>query len=213
MYKAFIPISIIIITTFSHAMDMDHQFWGGYGFQHEFNDSWKLQSDGENRFRNDASEQNFKKISIELSYAFKPWLDIGVTYQRGSIKGSEWVPEQKPVLRLNFKYERGPWEISNQHKFEYRDRKDNYNIRVYKNRTQVATDYYIKGKEFSFYLNDEIFYNATDHYANINRIRFGTKFYITNYLKPDIGVVFQSSNHHTFWDYQASFAIKLWIVL
>lgn len=211
MKKTWLLLFFLVLQT--QAAEIDSQFWGAVSLLYKPSTTLQICLDSESRYYDQATQNKFKKTTFGLTWSARPWLSVIANYWRGSIKGDNWIDEQKPELALDFKLPMGNWELSNRHKYEYRVRDDAQNYHMYKSRVQLCHTRILYGKKCKTYLNDELFYNATLEYTNINRVRLGTQINLTPHLRPDIGLVFQFNNRRGYWDHVVALALKLNIVI
>ena len=211
MKRIFILLLFTVLQ--SQAAEIDSQFWGTTGLLYKPSSTTQLYLETEARYYDQASHNKFNRTTLGLTWSARPWLSFMANYWRGSIKSDKWIDEQKPELAVNFKIKMGKWELSNRQKYEYRVREGAQNIHMYKTRAQICHSHTIFGFKCKDYLNDEIFYNATQDYTSLNRVRLGTEINLTRHLRPDLGLVFQSNNRRGSWDHVVALALKLNVVL
>lgn len=188
--------------------DGDFQFWNTEAVEGKLNDHWKVYTEAEFRFGDDASEFYYQHTHLEIGYKVNDWLEIAPAYRQvwelftKSVdeEGQEdWFVEYRPMVNVTVKYKWNGWEISDRNRFEYRffdiDKEDHFR---YRNKITLKTPWKWTSWGINPFIADEIFIQENDQF-NRNRFYLGVGMDIIEHLTADVFYLWQTSEKGDEW--------------
>lgn len=142
----------------------------------------------------------YQHTDLGIGYSgLAKWLDIGLNYRLVYEKSnSKWEYENRPHLNIWLKLDLGSFNLSDRHRFEFRDKEEGNDGWRYREKFTLKFPKFTK-LELQPYIADEIFVDFDKEQLNRNRLYFGADFRIYKSLMGELFYLWQNSKSSGKW--------------
>lgn len=168
----------------------------------KLNDDWSFVGRGNLVTRDGFSDTFFAYGDVNLRYRLDEHWSLEGGYRRASLKLSGgWRQEYRPMFSLYWKDQWDNWSFANRHRIELRTFEGNAQDRVrYRNESEWHSRHQYTDLKLRPYINEEYFYDVTNHRFNENWLNFGVSKKIARGISLKLGYRLQSQKFGDQWD-------------
>ncbi|MHC4666297.1 MAG: DUF2490 domain-containing protein [Planctomycetota bacterium] len=175
--------------------DQGFQFWNITKASFDINKDWKAEVEEELRFGDEGGTLYYHHTDLGFVYrSLAEWVDVGFNYRQVFQKDSErkWKREDRPHLNVTLKAEALDLDLSSRSRFEYRNREDQEDFWVYRNKVTVQFPWALTDLKLRPYVAEEIFVilDPMDYLGD--RLYGGMYLDISENMRADFYYVWQS---------------------
>jgi len=194
--------AIMVFSSKAHAYDNnDFQVWHTESQELKLNQKWKVTTEEEFRFTDDASNYTYQYYELGFAYALNKNIDLSMNYRQILEKDSKgkFRTENRPHINGTIKWELFGFKFDDRNRLEYRNFETKNAIWTYRNKFNVKLPWKFTRFEIQPYLADEIFVNFNS--TGFNRNRFYAGFGMTFFqgLKGEIYYLLQNTDISGKW--------------
>ncbi len=198
-------ICLVMATPAAFAVndDKDWQVWTGYAFSYDVNDDWQLGAEEELRYGDEVSDLYYEHTEASLAYkGLAKWLQIGAGYRLCyDEKGRDFQYENQPFFLAKTSWNVKGWGISDNTRFEYRDKEKGNDLWRLRSKLIVAAPWKFTKYAIRPFAADELYFDCDEEDFNQNRIYGGLMFKIVEHVGGEVYYMLQRADKGDWIDY------------
>ncbi|MBM3244755.1 MAG: DUF2490 domain-containing protein [Candidatus Omnitrophica bacterium] len=179
----------------------DFQVWHTEAQEFKLNQQWKVGTEEEIRFADDASDFYYQHYDLGFVYGLNKYVDLGINYRQVYEKNSsgEFREENRPHINAILRYEFAGFKFDDRNRLEYRNLEHKNATFRYRNKFSVKAPWKFTKLQIQPYLADEVFINFNSSGFSRNRFYSGFGMNFTKNIKSEIYYLLQSSKTSDRW--------------
>lgn len=189
----------------------DWEWWNEDEVVWKVKDRIELSFAAEQKFKNDMSDIYCYNFVPGLSYEFRDWLDLGISYKYEKEREyvcedtwEDWLDEHRLQFDPTLKWEWGEFKFSDRSRLEYRILEDRENKWRYRNRLKIKRPLTCCNIEFTPYCSEEIFCDFYGKGIYKNRFEVGISKELTSILELEIYYLLESCKEDSEWHHSTN---------
>jgi len=205
MKKVIIAVigSILMLAAKSHAYDDgDFQVWHTENQEFKLNDKFKITTEEEFRWGDDASQFFYQHYDAGLVYSLNKNLDLGMNYRQvyELRSGNKFREENRPHINATVKYELYGFKLDDRNRLEYRHFDWQEDAWRYRNKFGLRSPWKFTKFEIQPYVSDEMFVSFSGiNQFDENRFSPGVAFSLTKNIKGEIYYMLRAKKSTDTW--------------
>lgn len=203
---------LIMLATQAYAYDdHDFQIWNTDTEEWKVSEKWKVSTEQEFRWADNASELFYQHYDMGAFYTFSKWLNIGGGYRHVLLKSKgKYLVENEPYVHVTLTGEAAGFKLESRNRFEY----DHFDFQTdygrYRNKMTLKFPWKVTKLEIQPFVADEVFLRFTKSDAfNQNRFFAGLALSVTKNIKGELYYMLQSYKSSDTWLDANVFGTKL----
>jgi len=208
----FIFVFSLIFAAQAHAYDdHDFQIWNTDVEEMKINDKWKVSTEQEFRWGDNASQLFYQHYDMGAFYSFSKWLNVGGGYRHVLLKSKgKYLVENEPYIHVTLTGEIAGFKLESRNRFEYDHFDYQSDYGRYRNKMTMRFPWKFTALEIQPFVADEVFLCYTKSNAfNQNRFFAGLALTATKNIKGELYYMLQSYKSGETWFDANVFGTKL----
>lgn len=208
----FIVGLILALAAQAHAYDdHDFQIWNTDTEELKINDHWKVSTEQEFRWGDNASELFYQHYDVGAFYSFTKWFSAGGGYRHVLTKSKgKYGIEQEPYIHITVAGEAAGFKLESRNRFEYDHFDHQTDFGRYRNKFTLKFPWKVTALEVQPFVADELFlrFMKSDAFTQ-NRFFAGFALSVTKNFKGELYYMLQSAKSGEVWKDANVFGVKM----
>lgn len=193
---------VLLLATKAYAYD-DHDFqvWNTDVEEIKINEKWKVATEQEFRWGDNASQMFYQHYDLGAFYTFNKYLNIGTGYRHILSKSKgEYKIENELYITMTASWQLSGLKFEDRNRFEYQHFDYQTDSGRYRNKITVKLPWKFTKLEIQPFVSDEVFVHFMQKDAfNQNRFSAGLSLNLTKNIKGELYYMLQSSKGTSVW--------------
>ena len=207
-----IIFTVVLTSGICAAYETDYENRSSLNLIFGINKNWDFEFSEELRLNDGGGNLYYQFSDFGLTYkGLADWVELGFNFRKIYEKESsgEWIEENRPHVNLTFKGKLFDLDLSDNSRFEYRDREDKKDVWRYRNKFIIKFPVELTTLKMKPYIADEIFVDLYGDRITKNRLFSGFSIKLADNTKFDIYYLWQASKADEGWDDVHALGTKL----